>query len=65
MSTRYELSMGLEVTRWWDHGMFRWTLHSDTLDQVQICELFDLLDPVVGEALLAEVRRKKEAEGRR
>jgi hypothetical protein len=52
----------VEVTRWWCDGSYRWTLHSDTLDQLQIVQLFDLLDPVVGAALLEELRDRKRKE---
>jgi len=63
MSTHYELSGGLEVTRWWNAGSFRWTLHDDTLDVGQIVELYALLDPVVREALLRDVlEREKRGE---
>jgi len=60
MSTRYELSGGVEVTRWWNAGHYSWTLHSDTLNAGQIAELFALLDPVVAAALLAAARDKQE-----
>jgi hypothetical protein len=51
MTTRYELSGGVEVTRWWNNGSYRWTLHSETLDVGQIAELAALIDPVVFKAL--------------
>jgi len=60
MSTRYTLVGDLEVTRWWNNGSYRWTLHSDTLDAGQIAELFSLLDPVVGKALLEDANERRE-----
>jgi hypothetical protein len=54
MATLYKLSGGLEVTRWWNSGSFRWTANTDTFDAGQIAELFELLDPVVRAALLKE-----------
>jgi hypothetical protein len=58
VSTFYVLegNPSVEVTRWWAGGSYRYTLHSDTLDQLQIVQLFNLLDPVVGAALLEGVR---------
>jgi len=57
LSTTYVLEGNppVEVTRWWNNGSFRWTLHGDTLDQMQIAQLFTLLDPVVGAALVAQL----------
>lgn len=62
VSTEYRLSGDVTVTRWWNHGAFRWSLHDPHLDALQIAELFNLLDPVVGAALLSEVRRRERDE---
>lgn len=63
MSTEYELSKGLRVTRWWNAGSYRWTLNSDTLDVHQIVELYELLDPMVRRALLKAIEQEKREDG--
>lgn len=59
MGQVFNIGDGLEVTRWWNNGSYRWTIHSDTLDQMQIVRLFCLLDPVVRAALLEGAERER------